>query len=519
MSLAGRGRHDRRMSSTTPGTPPPAASPQPTDGPAPDGAPRPDGGGFFGAVRRLGVQRSDDRWVGGVCAGVADRLGIDPLVVRGLLVVTFLLSGVGAVAYAIAWALLPERRDGRIHAEELVAGRFDTAVLGAAALLVIGLGRGDNGWWNAGPRWAHGVFGVLSGLLWLGFVVAVAVTVLVLVTRSRPPRGPVPPWAGQPPRPPYGPYGPTPGQPSAPVPSAPTAASTSAPSSAPTSAPTAAPPYGTPPHTGTPAHAPYGPYASGAPSGPPATASYATAPYAAAPYASRPHASTPHVPAPTKPRRRGPGATSVGVVVALALLTFAGLLAAERADRYDGPVLLTTLGVTAVLAGAGVVVAGLRGRSSGSLGFLAIVALLVSLPAGAVEHRSWTWDEAGVHRPGAPVVVTSRAAAQDGLRFGAGEATLDLTDVPLTDDLLVVPISVGAGRLDVVVPADAAVEATARIGLGSATWDVDGQYESTSGIGIGGTTFRDDASRAGSAQLSLDVSVGAGEVTITREDS
>lgn len=571
------------MSSTTPGTPPPAASPHPTDGPTPGGAPRPEGGGFFGAVRRLGVQRADDRWVAGVCSGVADRLGIDPLVVRGLFVVTFLLSGVGAVAYAIAWALLPERRDGRIHAEELVAGRFDIAVLGAAALLVIGMGRGDNGWWNAGPQWAHGLFGVLSGLLWLAFVVAVAITVLVLVTRHRPPRGPVPPWAGQPPRPPYGPYGSY--GPTGPAPSDAPAATSAAASSpvasasattgptttastgrtapaapaGPTSQAPAAPPYGTPPRPGAPAHVPYGPYATGpAPStapygsgphatGPhPATPSstpYASGPYASGPYASTPYASGPYstgpyagqqrpvtpapapatttrpAPAPAKPRRRGPGATSVGIVVGLALLTFAGLLAADRTGRFDGPVLLTTLGVTALLAGIGVVVAGLRGRSSGTLGFLAIVALLVSVPAGAVEDRSWTWDEAGIHRPGAPVVVTSRTAAADGLRFGAGEATLDLTGVPMTDELLVVPVSVGAGKLSVVVPADAAVEATTRIGLGSATWQVDGAHESASGIGIGGTTFQDDASREGSPQLSLDVSVGAGEVTITREDS
>jgi len=530
MSPTAPGDDDRRMSSTTPGTPPPAASPPPpADRPAPEG-------GFFNTLRRAGVQRSDDRWVGGVCSGVAERLGIDPLIVRGLLVVAFLLSGVGAVAYGLAWAFLPERRDARIHAEELVAGRFDIAVLGAAALVVTGMGRGDNGWWDAGPRWAHGLFGVLSGLLWLMFVVGVAIAVLVVVSRNRTPRVP-PPWGSAPPRPPYGtPQGPTP------------------PSGAPTASDTPAGPTGPAAPTTPGASTPYpsAPY----PSTPYPSTSYPSTPHPSAPYPSASYPSTPYAsahagppsspsgpagpadptgptgaatrgaptvppqpPARTKPRRRGPGATSLGIVVALGLLTFAGLLAAHRTGAFDGPVLLTTLGVTAALAGTGIVVAGLRGRSSGSLGFIAIVALLMALPVGAVEHRDWTWDEAGIRNADTPVLVTTRSAAADGLRFGVGDAVLDLSDVPMTDDVLVVPVSVGAGKVRVVVPADAAVEATARIGFGSVSWEVDGTHESASGVGLGGTTFRDEATRAGAAQLSLELSVGAGEVTITREDS
>ena len=423
--------------------------------------PAPSGGAFFAWLRGLGVERTDDRWIGGVSAGLADRLGIDPLIVRGLFVVAFLLSGVGAVAYGIAWALLPERRDGRIHAEELVAGRFDVAVLGAAALVVVGLGRGGRGWWGfqAGPGWTQGFFGVVSGLLWLAFVVAIGITVLVLVTRHHQP--------GAPRR--ESPYGPAPTSPTMPSPTT---------------------PYPSP-------------YASGGPA-----ATTATAP-----------ATVTTVAEPAKPRRSGPGATSVGIVVALALLSVAGLLLAERSGAFDGPVLLTALGVTAVLAGLGVVVAGLRGRRSGALGFLAIAALVASLPVGATSHRGWSWDGAGFHDANEPVHLTSRTAAEGGLRFGAGEAVLDLTDVPLDDDTLVVPVSVGAGRVEVVVPADAAVEATVRVGLGNVTWDVDGHRATSGGIGLDGRTFQDDASRDGAAQLSLDVSVGAGEVTITREDA
>ncbi len=500
----------------------PAYGSPPQDGPG-AGGPGVAGAGFFGSIRRFGVQRSDDRWIGGVCSGIADRLGIDPLIVRGLFVVAALLSGVGAVAYALAWALLPERRDGRIHAEELFAGRFDIAVLGIAALLVMGLGRGD-GWWGvAGPPWAHDIAGFLSGLLWLGFVVGLVIAVPALISRNRATHGPGRPPAG------------------------------------------AVPPYGTPGSSGpAPRTTPYGPgapyasatatspaYASGSGGGQPYTSPYAGPPYGSATaYASAPtaHASGPAAPAapayaatptaygtpraygprpvtpsapprPKPPRRRGPGATSIGIVVALALLTLAGLLAADRAGEFDGPVLLTTLGVTALLAGIGVVVSGLRGRTSGSLGFLAIMALVASLPVGAATHRDWAWDGSGIHQSTDPVVVTTRTAAAEGLHFGAGDAVLDLTDVPLSDDLLQVPVSVGAGRVEIVVPDDAAVQAAVGVGLGKVTWDVDGDYQTASGIRMDDSTFRDQASETGSPQLSLDVSVGAGEVTITRENS
>ena len=102
-------------------------------------------------MRRLGITRSDDRWIGGVSGGVGDRFGIDPLLVRGIFFATLLLGGLGLVAYGVAWALLPERRDGRIHLEEMILGRFDIALLGALAFVIVGFGRGDNWFFFWGP--------------------------------------------------------------------------------------------------------------------------------------------------------------------------------------------------------------------------------------------------------------------------------------------------------------------------------------------------------------------------------
>ncbi len=58
--------------------------------------------------RRL-VRRSDDRMLGGVCAGVADYLGVDVTLVR-LLTVVGAIFGLGSlvVAYVVAWLLMPE---------------------------------------------------------------------------------------------------------------------------------------------------------------------------------------------------------------------------------------------------------------------------------------------------------------------------------------------------------------------------------------------------------------------------
>ncbi|MGH3368980.1 MAG: PspC domain-containing protein, partial [Nocardioidaceae bacterium] len=51
----------------------------------------------------------DDRWISGVCGGVARYLGVDSNLVRLLVVIgTILGFGSLAVAYVVAWILMPE---------------------------------------------------------------------------------------------------------------------------------------------------------------------------------------------------------------------------------------------------------------------------------------------------------------------------------------------------------------------------------------------------------------------------
>lgn len=54
---------------------------------------------------------SRNKVIGGVCAGVARRLGADPWLVRLLFIVSLALPGPGILVYLVLWAVLPLDRD------------------------------------------------------------------------------------------------------------------------------------------------------------------------------------------------------------------------------------------------------------------------------------------------------------------------------------------------------------------------------------------------------------------------
>jgi|SRR3954470_14155447 len=61
--------------------------------------------------RRL-VRRTDDKMLGGVCAGLADHLGLDRTLVRVLAVLaTVLGAGSVIIAYLVAWVIVPKDVD------------------------------------------------------------------------------------------------------------------------------------------------------------------------------------------------------------------------------------------------------------------------------------------------------------------------------------------------------------------------------------------------------------------------
>ena len=148
------------------------------------------GPGFYAWLRRLGVPRRAG-WLGGVCAGVGARLGIDPIIVRGIVVVVAVLGAPFVLLYAIAWLLLPDT-DGQIQLERLTRGIVDPAIVGIAVMGVIGLIPLVQGGW-LGWRWwpdmtiADPIFGFNLTwplrVLWTLIVVGAIIALIVWLAR------------------------------------------------------------------------------------------------------------------------------------------------------------------------------------------------------------------------------------------------------------------------------------------------------------------------------------------------
>ncbi|MEN0085784.1 MAG: PspC domain-containing protein [Leifsonia sp.] len=139
---------------------------------------------FFDWMRGLGVVRADG-WLGGVCAGIAYRLGIDPLIVRGIVVVAGILGAPVLLLYAAAWALLPDR-DGRIHLQRLFEGDFEPPMVAIGVLLLLSLLPWASGfWWAGGPFWDVPGWGEVVGRVIWTLVVIGAVVALIVVAVNR----------------------------------------------------------------------------------------------------------------------------------------------------------------------------------------------------------------------------------------------------------------------------------------------------------------------------------------------
>jgi phage shock protein PspC (stress-responsive transcriptional regulator) len=408
-------------------TPPPPPPPPggPTDAPAQQG-PRPQDR-FFDGIRRSGLHRSQHRVIGGVSGGIAERTGIDVTVVRVLTVVFAIFGGVGILAYGLAWLFLPEP-DGRIHAEQVLRGDVSAGAIGGIITTVLSFG----GFWSHGPGWGWGgggFFGWFWGLSGTALFIGVVALVIYAISRSRGQPGS---WAG------------TPGFPPAAPPAAPYAG-------------TQPPPYaGAQPPPSYPT-APLPAYGSGT-----STGATMTAP----PPTTGPPMATPlPTPAPATPRRPtfgGFGALAVSGLAAIGAGVTALVMSNGTYDASTGTMAWAV--ALAVISGC-LVVGGLVGRRAGVIGLLAIlVALgtLISAVTPKMSHVQGVGD-----RTWQPV---SASSAHDGYGLGIGDATLDLTSLDRSTlsagDPLDIPVSVGFGRLTVLVPADLVTRVRASAGAG-----------------------------------------------------
>jgi phage shock protein PspC (stress-responsive transcriptional regulator) len=399
---------------------------------------------FFDWIRSQGIYRGRDRWIGGVASGIAHRLGVDPLIIRGVLIVLTVFAGIGVLVYGLAWALLPEP-DGRIHVQEAAAGRWTAGMTGALITSVIGfpsLGSGVWGW----DRFGFGAF--VWTVVWVGGAIYL---VYYLTQRNKIRNGATP-------------------MPSRYESSSPIGATAFAgnprtgagPQSAGSFPQGAGPAYDHPadgsgvsgavPAWGPPP--PSGPIPSGPiPPGPVPPGGYGPG-------------SGPTPPPPAAPRNLGPGAPAVAITVGSALLVGGGIKALDAANVIDlgdaGNALVWAFG--AAILGLGILFAGLRGRSSGVLGFFAVVALLLGAIFSVVPHgdrfrfQNADWTPAGIEQ------------AQGGFEITGGAGTVDLTKLALNPPLesdVVVPIDATASNLTVVIPATVPVHVQADMTMGN----------------------------------------------------
>lgn len=399
---------------------------------------------FFTWVRGHGIHRGTDRWVGGVSSGIANRLGVDPLIIRGVFIVLTLFAGIGVLLYGLAWAFLPER-DGRIHVQEAGAGRWTTGMTGALIATIVGLTGLGGGFWG----WTHNGFG---GFLWTVFWVGGAIYLIYYLSQRN--KGARPVMAGQQ----SGPYS---GTYDAGHSGSATTSSFSATGTT----------YGTAPGSGSMPS-----YGSG-----PGTGSYADGTYGGG--TGAPAYGTPTPPRPPKPRPAGPGAPAVAIATGAALLVGGGLKALDVTnviDLGDAANAIVWASAAAVL-GLGILVAGMRGRTAGVLSLFAVIALVtggvynVVGDGDRVRFQQVNWSPATI------------AEAQDGYDVTAGRGTVDLTnladDAPLSSDV-VIPLDITASNVTVVIPDNVPVDIKADMTMGNLN-EVTGQR--------GGTTTRESS--------------------------
>ena len=447
----------------------PPYGPQP--GPAPSfqqyGGPQPgpQGGSthrFFDSLRGSGLMRTNERWVAGVAGGVAYRFDLDPTLVRCAWVVLSLFAGVGLVLYGLAWALLPEESDGRIHLEEALSGRFNAGLAGAIGMTIVGMSTFGSGFI---PNWyIHevGIAAAMWPLFWLGLIVLAIVFLIRSAQDRRMSRKTT-----------RGPQGPQPWHVSAP-------GAAQAPGSHPGS------------QAGPAGQA--GGFASAAGS---ASAWDSSVPGSGAPsWQSRSYRQRPPY-QPARPRRPGPGSSLSLAVLGLGFLTGAGIwyaTATHRVGLLQGQFFL--IGTLAALLGAGIVASGLRRRRGGWMTVLgwpvlfvaAIPALatasvvppsLARMPFGVITDSATfgsttvTWKELASSASGGSVTRSK----------DVGDLTLDLRGMPAEEagKLSTINAHLDVGTLRIKTDPNQRVTVKTDVDMGSVdsrasrAWTVDGK--------------------------------------------
>ena len=111
----------------------------------------------------------DGAIIGGVCAGLGRRLGIDPIVLRIVFIAASAAGGLGLFAYALAWALLPAVGESRANALRVPGSRDSWSVacgIGLLMLAVLLLFREWGLWIGDGLVWPVVLAAAGGAMIW-----------------------------------------------------------------------------------------------------------------------------------------------------------------------------------------------------------------------------------------------------------------------------------------------------------------------------------------------------------------
>jgi hypothetical protein len=156
----------------------------------------------------------------------------------------------------------------------------------------------------------------------------------------------------------------------------------------------------------------------------------------------------------------------VAITAGAALLVGGGLKALDAGNVInlgDSPNAIVWASAAAVL-GLGILLTGLSGRTSGVLGFFAIVALVI----GGIFNVVGNGDRVRFQQ--VDWTPASLEQASEGFAVTAGRGTVDLTalasNAPLSSDV-VIPLDITASNVTVVIPDTLPVDVKADMTLGN----------------------------------------------------
>jgi phage shock protein PspC (stress-responsive transcriptional regulator) len=400
----------------------------------------------------------DGRKIAGVAAGIGNRYGIDPVIVRVAFVVAAIYGGAGVFLYLVGWLLLPEERDEVSPFESVInRGRSSTStvftVLLCLALIPL------SGWVFDGP---------FTGLLG----VAIILGLLFLLHRSkghlnRP--GDAQPMAG-----------------AAPTAEQPMTAATE--------------------NFAHPANFATEPAAGAVPDPdrPPAWDPLGAAPFAwdlPEPGAG-PGPRQESEPTVQRARRSRVGLMTVGAAFVV------GAVCVALSGNVDWLTPPHIAGLLLAVLGLGMVGGAFAGGGRGLLG------LAVPLAAIGVLFTGVSTGDGGFHGVGnAKEKPKSVAELAPNYSRGIGDVDLDLTKLPSTGYPITTTVDVNVGSATVTVPQDADVDVHCHAKIGNV--DCLGRQQNGTGVDV---QVKDDLgdNGAGGMKIVLNVEVGTGDVEVVR---